>query len=149
MDETTRRLIERHTQKSGYFDTTELNASDLSRLAAEATGDLPLEICDVVVGIAYSGIFFGFAVAGGRQLAILQHDGILTGASVSGKKIMLADTAICDGKVLAKAKEIVEKNGGNVIGFAVIVDRQKTYGTFKGLPVWSAFQLEEGSNGSS
>ena len=76
MDETGRAIIEGITVRydkpreipgghkvSVFYDTRLLSPNDLARLAAQATGHLDHNAFDVVLGVAYNGIFFAAAVA--------------------------------------------------------------------------------------
>lgn len=155
MDETTKAIIERITVRymsatripSGdlctvFYDCVRLSPSDLARLAAEATGDLPAGTFEVAVGIAYSGVLFAAAVAGGRQCAILRHDHTLYGASVAGAKVVVVDDVVHTGGRLREAAAAVAQVGGIVVGYACIIDRSSGAASLGGLPLWSAVQAE-------
>ena len=153
MDETTKAIIEKITVRysvpqkissgdlcSVFYDCIRLSPADLARLAAEATGDLPEGEFDMVVGIAYTGILFASAVAGGKLVTILTNESnALAGPSVKGKRVLVVDDVAHEGKRLLSARDIVEKAGGDVVGFACIIDRSE--GKFPSkLPLWSAHQ---------
>jgi orotate phosphoribosyltransferase len=153
MDETTRRIIEKiivryeqpKTLPNGvevrsFYDCASLTGNELARLAAQATGHLSHDVDEVVVGVAYSGIFFASAVAGGRRMSVLQKDGELFGALVAGKKVVVVDDVVCTGKSLRFAASLVVRSGGILQGYAVVVDRLQSPGHLDGLPVWSAYQ---------
>ncbi len=155
MDETTKAIIDAITVRyatpttipSGdtctiFYDCIQLSPADLARLAAEATGELPEDTFEVVVGLAYTGIFFASAVAGGRQVAILTHDEKLAGPTVKGRKVLIVDDVVHTGKRVKKAREIVERAGGTVIGYAAIIERSSKKSIDRALPLWSAFQAE-------
>ena len=153
MDETTKAVIERITtrypeprlipsghQSNAFYDCSQLTPNELARLAAEAIGDLPEDVFDVAVGLAYQGILFASAIAGGRGVAILQADGKLSGASVAGKKVVVVDDITCSGHRLKQAAEVLRTAGATVVGFAVIVDRSDGVIGAAAAPLWSAFQ---------
>ena len=153
MDETTRAIIERILVKfdtpqpvpgghlcSVFYDCSRLTSPDLARLAAEAVGHLGEGIFDMSIGLAYRGILFAAAVAGGRQVGILQTDGEIFGPSVSGKKVVVVDDVVYSGDHLAQAEKKINAAGGEVVGYACIVDRSKGRPLKLGKPVWSAFQ---------
>ena len=160
MDETTKSIIERVTLRfpkpsripsghmcSVFFDCFQLTPSDHARLAADAVGHLDHDAFDIVVGIAYSGILFSAAVAGGRKVVILQKDGGLFGPDLKGQRIVIADDVVFSGKHLLDAALKVQAEGGVVVGYACIIDRSG--GKFSGenggelqKPLWSAFQSE-------
>ena len=95
----------------------------------------------MTVGVAYTGILFAAAVAGGRQVGIIRGDRTLTGPSIKGKRVVLVDDIICTGTRLREAASITRSHGGIIVGFAVIIDRTGGEGQFDGVPVWSAAQL--------
>lgn len=153
MDETTKNIIARITQKtptsqvipSGhsvtvFYDCLSLTPNELARLAADAIGDLPSDFFDVAVGIAYNGISFANAVAGGRQVAILQADKKICGPSIKDKKIIIVDDVAHSGQRLVEAKKLVEAQGAIVIGYACIVDRSEGKIETLDKPLWSAYQ---------
>lgn len=152
MDETTREIIERITVRfdkptvirSGhscmvYYDCIQLTPSDLARLAAQATGHLPEHAFDLAVGVAYYGIFFAAAVAGGKQVGILQVDGRYCGPAVRGKKVVLVDDVVYSGNGLRRGALILEQLGAQVVGNVCVVDRSEGKHCLS-QPLWSAFQ---------
>lgn len=154
IDETTRAIIDRITVHydqptripAGYmcrvfYDCSHLSPNDLARLAAQATGHLTEGSFDLAIGLAYSGVFFAAAVAGGRQVGIVQIDGGIYGPSPAGKKVLLVDDVVFSGSRLTQAARAVEENGGRVVGYACVVDRSE--GQLKsalGRPLWSAYE---------
>lgn len=154
VDETTEQIIRKititgapRTVKGGhvcttFFDCAELATGDLARLAAEALGDLDPETFYAAVGVAFTGVFYAAAVAGGRHVSLVTDDGALYGASIKGRKVVIVDDVVYSGVTLSAARTAVEKAGGNVVGFVTIVDRSRSPGALDGLPVWSAFQAE-------
>ncbi|MBX7143489.1 MAG: hypothetical protein K1X79_03485 [Oligoflexia bacterium] len=155
MDETSKAIIDKVTQRYAkptqvaegvcctvYYDCARLTPSDLARLSAEATGDLDDQDFDMVVGLAYTGIFFAAAVAGGRLVGIFQTDGKLFGPAVKAHKVLLVDDVIYSGTRMKRAQQAVEAAGGRVVGFACIVDRSAKPGKLDGKTIWSAHQSE-------
>jgi orotate phosphoribosyltransferase len=159
MDETTKAAIEKITIRferptrlpggqvsSVFYDCYQLAPSELARMAADAIGDLDHDAFDVAVGLAYSGILYAAAVAGGRKVAILQKDGQLFGPDLKGRRVVIVDDVVHTGKHLLSAAKKVEEEGGIVIGFVCIIDRSS--GILKGpsspliAPLWSAFESE-------
>lgn len=153
MDETTTSIIERITIRSDkpmrllngeyssiFYDCIQLTPNDLARLAAESVGELPESTFDLAIGIAYSGILFAAAVAGGKQVAILDHEHTIQGPSIEGKKVILVDDVVHTGKRIARAIEAVTRFGGELVGVACIVHRQGDQSVGLTLPVWSALQ---------
>jgi orotate phosphoribosyltransferase len=163
MDETTKKIIEKISvvypeptqiptgqSCSVFYDCFQLSPSDLARLAAEAVGDVDHDTFDIVVGLAYSGILFAAAVAGGKRVAILQKDGQLFGPSLFGLRVIVADDVVHSAGRMREAAGKVAAAGGKVIGFACIVDRSG--GKFQAgvssenngemSPLWSAFQTD-------
>ncbi len=146
MDETTKAIIATITVQGPAglsYDCTSLCPNDLARMAAEATGDLPEGTFDLVVGIAYRGILFAAAVAGGHQVAIFQHDGSLCGPPVRGRRVVLVDDVFAGVDRFKSAGEMVTAQGGTVVGCACIIDRAERVASLGGLPVWSAFQARD------
>lgn len=161
MDETTKASIDRITVRferptrlpsgqvaSVFYDCYQLAPSELARLAADAIGDLEHDVFDVAVGLAYSGILYAAAVAGGRTVAILQKDGQLFGPDLRGRRVVVVDDVVHTGRHLLEAAKKVEAEGGKVVGFVCIIDRSS--GTLSGpasplpAPLWSAFEAEMG-----
>ena len=153
MDETTKAIIDKitiqydtptripsgHTCKV-FFDCFQLSPNDMARLAADAVGHLEHDYFDVAVGLAYSGILFSAAVAGGRQVVILQRDGKLFGPDLKGKKVLVVDDVIFSGTRIRNAFSVVRAAGGEVVGTACIVDRSEGRVADLKLPLWSAIQ---------
>lgn len=159
MDETTKSAIdnitisfERPTRLPGgqvssvFYDCYQLAPSELARLAADAIGDLDHDVFEVAVGLAYSGILFAAAVAGGRKVAILQKDGQLFGPDLRGKRVVIVDDVAHTGRHFLEAAKKVSDEGGIVVGFVCIIDRSS--GILRGpsstlpAPLWSAFESE-------
>jgi orotate phosphoribosyltransferase len=159
MDETTKAVIERIAIRydqptkipSGdlatvFYDCFQLSPSELARLAADAIGDLDHDTFDMAVGLAYSGILFSSAVAGGRKVAILQKDGNLFGPELKGRRVVIVDDVVYSGSKIREAARKVQAAGGTVVGFVCIIDRSS--GALKGAisplgaPLWSAFQAD-------
>jgi orotate phosphoribosyltransferase len=159
MDETTKASIDRITIRfekptripsgqfaSVFYDCYRLAPSELARLAADAIGDLDHDAFDVAVGLAYSGILFAAAVAGGRRVAIIQKDGQLFGPDLRGRKVVIVDDVVHTGGRLQTAAAKVAEEGGTVVGYVCIIDRSS--GQLTGsesplkAPLWSAFQAE-------
>lgn len=154
-DDTTKKIIERisiiypeptklpsgHISKT-FFDCVQLTPNELVRLAAQAVGDLSQDSFDLVLGLAYSGILFASALAGGRGVVIMQSDGRLFGPEVKGKKVLIADDVIHSGDKVKRAKLQVESVGGLVVGFSCIVHRLGERLAGEGLPIYSAYQTE-------
>jgi len=160
MDETTKAIIERVSIRfpkpsripsghmcSIFFDCFQLTPSDHARLAADAVGHLDHDAFDVAVGIAYSGILYSAAVAGGRKVVILQKDGKFFGPDLRGRKVVIVDDVVFSGNHLIEAAHKVEAEGGTVVGYACIVDRSGGKFSVESTsplkkPLWSAFQAD-------
>lgn len=161
MEDTTKSIIERIAIRfpkptriptgqvcSVFYDCFQLAPNELARLAADAVGHLDHDTFDMVLGIAYSGILFGAAVAGGRKVAILQKDGRIFGPDLKGQRVVIADDVVQMGARMRNAAALVREEGGIVVGFACIIDRSK--GNFEcgsekeadKKPLWSAFQTD-------
>lgn len=151
-DETTESIIKRITVQyktpreipgghtvSSFFDCVNLTPTELARLAAQAIGDLPISFFDMAVGVAFTGILFGGAVAGGREVGILTPSGELIGPRLEGKKIVIVDDVIVRGTKVLQAKNAIEALGGNVVGFVCIVFRGNA-DQFK-LPIFAAHSV--------
>ena len=155
MDETTKAIIDSITVRyskptkipSGdlctvFYDCIQLSPADLARLAAEATGDLHEGTFEVALGLAYTGILFASAVAGGKQVSMLTTDNKIYGVDVKGKKVVIVDDVVHSGKRLLEATKLVEQAGGIVAGYACIIDRSlRKFGT-PSRPLWSAHQTD-------
>jgi orotate phosphoribosyltransferase len=158
MDETTKALIEKiiikyptptiipsgHTSNI-YYDCAKLSPNDLARLAAEAIGDLDSDAFDVALGIAYAGICFAAAIAGGRQIAILQTDQVVNGPDLKGQKVVIVDDVVHSGRRLQNAESIATSLGATVVGWACIIDRSEGKVGTAQKPLWSAYQTSMNS----
>ncbi len=153
MDETSRAIIDKITVRyakptvieSGhscavFYDCLKLSPADLARLAAEATGDLPEETFDLAVGIAYTGILFASALAGGRGVAIFTTDAKVFGPPLKGKRVIIVDDVVHSGSKLLNAQKVIARAGATVVGFACIIDRSGGQFGSEALPLWSALQ---------
>lgn len=153
MDETTEDIIERitvHFPKptqihsghtiSVFYDCIQLSPNELARLAAQTTGHLPEGTFDVALGLAYSGILFASAVAGGKHVAILQRDGKICGPDLRGKEVVVVDDVVHTGRKIKAAETQAIALGAKVIGFACIVDRSNGKLGDEKKPLWSAYQ---------
>ncbi len=154
MDETTRALIDLITVRCDpprmlpdgrtspvFFDCSRLSPNDLSRLAAQAAGDLDEHTFDAVVGLAYDGILFASAVAGGKQVHILQTDGVLWGASISGKRVLIADDVVFTQSRALEAVTKLRALGAIVVGVVCVVDRSQGEPLLDNIPLYSAYQV--------
>jgi orotate phosphoribosyltransferase len=155
MDDTTKVIIDRIAIRfprptripsghicSVFYDTYQLTPSELARLAADATGHLDHDLFDMVVGLAYSGILYASAVAGGRMISILQKDGKFFGPDLRGRRVMVVDDVVFTGRHLQEAAGKVEAEGGVVVGCACIIDRSGNRPDNLSYELWSAFQTE-------
>ncbi|MCB2213590.1 orotate phosphoribosyltransferase [bacterium] len=91
---------------------------------------------DVVVGPVTGGVILSYEMA--RQLGTLAYftektaDGgmeLRRGFDVAGKKVLLIEDIVTTGGSILKAGEAVRKAGGEVVAFAILVDRSS--GRFK------------------
>ena len=153
MDETTSAIIGRITVRfegeqtlpSGhrskeFYDCARLTPNDLARLAAHAVGHLPPHSYDLVLGVAYNGVFFASALAGGREVAIFQKDGEIFGPTLKGKQVLICSDVVVSGEQLTEATRKAEKNSASVVGYACIVDRSASGATINSKPLYSAWQ---------
>lgn len=153
MDDTTRGIIERIAVRfpkpsrisSGqvctvYYDCFQLSPNDLARLAAEAMGHLDRNTFDIAVGVAYSGILFAAAVAGGDLVGILKEDGSLYGPDVRGKRVVVVDDVVHLGRRIGSAAEKIKAEGALIVGYACVVDRSEGQVGAGDIPLWSAYQ---------
>ena len=123
-----------------FYDIFRLTPNELARLAAQAVGHLSNDAFDVALGIAYEGIIFAAAIAGGRQVAILQTDEKIFGPSIQGKQVVIVGDIVLTGKHLFRAQQLVEAQGGRVVGYACIIDRSNGAVGTDSCPMWSAYQ---------
>ena len=154
MDETTREIIRSITIRSEaeqalpgghngcvYYNCADLTPSQLSRLAASAMWEDEHIEFDIVVGLAYRGIFFASAIAGGKPAAILQADGGIYGPFLDGKRVIIVDDVIVNGSTVSKSKKQIEAMGAKVVALACIIDRSNgLIGKELGAPLISAFR---------
>ncbi len=137
----TPQVVAGHHFAAEFFDCALLKSSDLARLAAAAVGHATQESFDCVVAVAYSGILFGSAVAGGRQINILKTDRQMFGAPLNGRKVLIVDDVISTGAVVQVAENKATALGATVVGYCCIVDRSSGLIGFGKMPIYSAYQL--------
>ncbi|MBU6388835.1 orotate phosphoribosyltransferase [Patescibacteria group bacterium] len=117
---------------SGFFNTAE-RITSLARAYVAATYNLP---CDVVFGPAYKGIPLAVAVAqavgGNTGYAFNRKEekdhgegGMVIGAPLDGKRVLIVDDVITDGGTKREAMEFVQKHRGTPVGLAIACDRQE------------------------
>jgi orotate phosphoribosyltransferase len=81
----------------------------------------------------------------------LQKDGSFFGPDLNGQRVVIVDDVVHSGRRLRDAAEKVRSEGGDVVGFACLIDRSA--GRFShsdvsdirmelGAPLWSAFQTD-------
>jgi len=121
-----------------FYDCVQLSPNDLARLAAVAMGDVDEGSFDAVIGLAYGGILFAAAVAGGKQVAIFTADGHLVGPPIGGKRVYLIADVIETGAHVQVAAKVVSGIGGIIVGVACIVDRTAGRTILPGLSLLSA-----------
>jgi orotate phosphoribosyltransferase len=136
------RTLPNGLQVTVFYDCARLTPSDLARLAADAVGNLPDHTFDMAVGLAYTGIFYAAAVAGGRPVGIYQTNQELYGPELKGRKVVLVDDVIYTGKRLAEAAAALTARGALVVGFACIVDRSESQKLLLTKPIWSVLKTE-------
>ena len=152
MDETARAIVDSITQHfpsarevlpgvscKVFFDCARLSPSDLARLAAEATGDLDHDSFDLVVGLAYTGILFAGAVAGGKPVCILQHDDRVYGPALKSKRVIVIDDVVASGGRMRRAGQKITAAGATIVGYACVVDRSSANSGLS--PLYSAVQF--------
>lgn len=134
-------VVAGHHVAKEFFDCALLMPSDMARLAAAAVGHLPQEAFDCAVCVAYSGILFGAAVGGGRQINIFKTDRQMYGAPLTGKKVIVVDDVISTGAAVQVAENKAVALGATVVGYCCIVDRSSGLIGFGKMPIYSAYQL--------
>lgn len=126
-----------------FYDSISLTPSELARLAAIAVGGIDRDLFDLAVGIAYTGIMFASAVAGGKHVAILKENGEVYGPEVKGKRVIIVDDVVFRGGALNNAANILKEHGAKVVGFACIVDRSKGERSYDIDPLYSAYECND------
>ena len=83
-------------------------------------------------------------------MGILQKDGQLFGPSLNGLRVVVADDVVHSGGRIREAALKIAAAGGEVVGFACIVDRSggrfatgvPSENNGESTPLWSAFQTD-------
>lgn len=118
---------------SGLFNTGE-TITHLAQAYAAAARSFPRP--DVVFGPAYKGIPLATAVAqaiGGnvgyafnrKEAKDHGEGGIIVGAPLAGKTVLIVDDVMTTGTSSGEAVEIIRANGGTPIGCVIAFDRQE------------------------
>lgn len=137
----TPQVVAGHHVAKEFFECALLLPGDVARLAAAAVGHLPEDSFDGVVCVAYTGILFGAAVAGGRQVNIFRTDRQMFGPSLKGKRVIIADDVISTGASVQVAENKAIALGATVVGYSCIVDRSSGLIGAGKMPIYSAMQL--------
>lgn len=157
--------------QAGKFDTTKL-LSSLTAAYAETILQHNVEF-DVLFGPAYKGIPLAAATAvklyelapekcGSIGYAFNRKEakdhgekGSLVGMSLKGKRVLVIDDVMTAGTAMREAVEIIRKEGGQVVGAVVALDREEkvsedvdesTVQAVKrelGIDVWSIISLSD------
>lgn len=124
---------------------------------------------EVIFGPAYKGVPICVAIAlalgtehstrvewafNRKEMKDHGEGGVIVGANMRGKKVLIADDAMTTGKSSAEAVEIVLANGGIPIGCAIAFDRQERANTGSrsatqefeanyGVPVYAVATLDD------
>lgn len=100
---------------------------------------------DIVVGLAVGGIVVSYELAkqlGKPSIFVEREDGqmkLRRGFTIGkGQKVLIAEDVVTTGKSSYEAIEVVEKQGGEVVGIACIIDRSN--GNVK-YPLYSGVKL--------
>ena len=115
-----------------YFQCARiLQYPDLAReLGASLAALFADETCDLVVSPALGGILIGHEVARalGRRFVFTERQGgvmtIRRGFAIDkGEKVIIAEDVVTRGTSLLEVRDVVEAQGGRVVGLTSIVDR--------------------------
>lgn|GEM_PF-1053060 len=137
----TPQVVAGHHVAKEFFDCSLLMPGDVARLSAAAVGHLSEDIFDAVVCVAYSGILFGAAVAGGRQVNILKTDRQMYGPLLAGKKVLIVDDVISTGASVQVAENKAAALGATIVGYCCVVDRSSGLIGAGTMPIYSALQM--------
>lgn len=127
MDETSSAILQKLSREGGTprERVERLLPNEIARLAAVTVGHLRDDTFDAVCGIAFDGILFSTAIAGGRPIAFFAPDGELHGPSLVGKSVLIAGGALVDSVPLERAVAAIAAQGGKVVGIAAVLSSLK------------------------
>lgn len=120
----------------------------LSALCAEIAGHFPAEEFDAVAGPTTGGIIIAFEVA--RQMGlpavyVEAEDGVKTlrrGKTLAhGTRVLIVDDVLTTGTSLVESRTAIERAGGVVGAYAVLIDRSPE-GLDLGLPLFGAYRVQ-------
>ncbi len=122
----------RYVEKFRLLEDPETTSKIIAEMAEKVRAYEP----DVIVGPVTGGIILSYEMA--RQLGTLAYftektaDGgmeLRRGFDVKGKRVLLIEDIVTTGGSIIKAAEAVRAAGGEVVAFAILVDRSS--GRFK------------------
>ncbi|KTW30910.1 orotate phosphoribosyltransferase [Pneumocystis jirovecii RU7] len=132
-------------QSPYFFNSSFMNTSILLDLLATAFSHIILNMkieFDVIFGLAYKGIPLGAITAiklyeldkTKANIEFIYHrkekkdhgeGGNIVGTSIKEKRVLILDDVITAGTAIKEAIDIIEKEGGKLVGIVEILDRQE------------------------
>ncbi|KAG5519948.1 hypothetical protein PMAC_000225 [Pneumocystis sp. 'macacae'] len=132
-------------QSPYFFNSSFMNTSILLNLLATAFSHIILNMkveFDVIFGLAYKGIPLGAITTiklyeldkTRANIEFIYHrkekkdhgeGGNIVGTSMKGKRVLILDDVITAGTAIKEAIDIIEKEGGKLVGIIEILDRQE------------------------
>ena len=118
------------------------------QLAEEAVAKLPVDLqVDIVASPALGGILFGFAVAASLDVTMIFSERV-DGAMVfrrsfevpQGARILVVEDVVTTGGSVKEVCDLVEAEGGEVVGVVTLIDRGGTPGF--SAPYYPLLQME-------
>lgn len=133
-----------------YFEKFRVleQAQVLSRLCSEIAAHFRDKGITLVAGPTTGGIIIAFEVArqmGLPALYVESEGGMKTlrrgGQVPAGAKVLVVDDVLTTGLSVRETIEVITKNGGEVVGAAVLIDRSSEDPGF-GCPTFAAYRVE-------
>ncbi len=138
----------RHSEKYIQCARLLMHPDVAARAVKKIVNKIDSDEIDLVVGPAMGGVVVSYEVArqlGKPSIFVEREDGVFTlrrGFEIKeGQRVLVTEDVITTGKSIKEAIEVIEKNGGEVVGLFCLVDR-KEHGLEKDYKIYSGMEID-------